>query len=267
MTTGNQATGNPTSGTPQDSAFHQPAPKQPLAVIDDVPERAMAIFAHPDDGEIGAGAVAATWARRGCEFTFVLCTDGGSGSNDPSMDQEKLRAVRRGEQEAAARTLGVKHLVCLDFPDGGLEDTREFRGQLVKAIRKYRPDTVLTHDPYRMKGFQHRDHRMTGIVTTDSVFPYARDHLHYPEHLNEGLEPHKVRRLLYWGADEPDVVIDITDSLERQIDALYKHESQVGGLKDSGRDAAGRVRTRAEEAAAGQAFTYGAAYRQLLARV
>jgi LmbE family N-acetylglucosaminyl deacetylase len=254
------------SRAPQDSAFHQPAPKRPLTVVEDVPERAMAVFAHPDDGEIGAGAAAATWAKRGCEVTFVLCTNGGSGSNDPSMDSSRLVALRRNEQEEAARTLGVAHLVFLDHPDGGLEDNRAFRGDVVRAIRKYRPQTVLTHDPYRMKGFKHRDHRMTGMVTTDAVFPYARDHLHYPEHLKEGLQPHKVRRLLYWGADEPDVVVDITDALELQIDALYKHASQVGGLKDTGRDAAGRVSTRAEEAATGQSFKYGAAYRQLLAR-
>jgi LmbE family N-acetylglucosaminyl deacetylase len=251
---------------PQDSAFHEAAPARKLSVVEDVPERAMAVFAHPDDGEIGAGAVAATWAKRGCEVAFVVCTDGGSGSSDRSMEQAKLREVRRREQEDAARTLGVKHLVCLDFPDGGLEDDRAFRGELVRAIRRFRPDTVLTHDPYRIKGFQHRDHRMTGIVTTDAVFPYARDHLHFPEQVAEGLQPHKVRRLLYWGADEPDIVVDISDSLQLQIDALYKHTSQVGGLKDAGRDAAGRVRTRAEEAAAGQAFKYGAVYRQLIAR-
>ncbi|MBM3958150.1 MAG: PIG-L family deacetylase [SAR202 cluster bacterium] len=257
-----------TSRTPQDSAFHQPGPAQPLTVIDDVPETAMVVFAHPDDAEIGAGAVAGLWAKRGCEVTFVLCTDGGSGSNDPSMDSQRLVALRRKEQAAAAAVLGVARVEFLGFPDGGLEDDRAFRGAVVRMIRKYRPQTVFTHDPYRMKGFQHRDHRMTGIVTTDAVFPYARDHLHFSEQINEeGLKPHKTRRLLYWGADEPDVVFDITESVDLQVEALYKHESQVGGLKDSGRDAEGRVRTRAEESAVGQAFKYGATYRQLLARV
>ncbi|MBI4220040.1 MAG: PIG-L family deacetylase, partial [Chloroflexi bacterium] len=230
-------------------------------------ERAMVVFAHPDDAEIGAGAVAAAWAKRGCEVTFVLCTNGGSGSGDPSMESRTLVGLRRQEQHEAAKVLGVARVVCLEFPDGELEDDREFRGALVRVIRTYRPHTVFTHDPYRMKGFQHRDHRMTGIVTTDAVFPYARDHLHFPEQIrDEALKPHKVRRLLYWGADEPDVVFDISGTLELQIEALFKHASQVSGLTDSGRDAAARVRERAIEAARGEKFKYGAAYRQLLAR-
>ncbi|MBI4305075.1 MAG: PIG-L family deacetylase [Chloroflexi bacterium] len=238
-----------------------------MTVIDDIPERAMVVFAHPDDAEIGAGAVAARWVKQGCEVTFVLCTNGGSGSGDLSMESQRLIDLRRQEQHDAAKVLGVARVVCLDFPDGGLEDDRDFRGAVVRVIRMYRPHTVLTHDPYRMKGFQHRDHRMTGIVTTDAVFPYARDHLHYPDQIRvEGLKPHRVRRLLYWGADEPDVVVDISDTLELQIEALYKHASQVFGLTDTGRDAAARVRERAAEAARGQNFKYGAAYRQLLAR-
>ena len=82
------------------------------------------------------------------------------------------------------------------------------------------PHTVFVHDPYRIRGFQHRDHRKAGIATTDAVYPYARDHLHFPEHITrDGLEPHKVRELWYWGMDEPNVIVDVTDSIERQIAA------------------------------------------------
>ena len=96
--------------------------------------------------------------------------------------------------------MGVKHVVMLGYPDGELEDTRQFLGDVVRALRQHRPHTVFVHDPYRMKGFQHRDHRKAGIATTDAVYPYARDHLHFPEHITrDGLEPHKVRELWYWG--------------------------------------------------------------------
>ena len=132
--------------------------------------------------------------------------------------------------------MGVRHVVMLGYPDGGLEDTRDFLGDVVRAIRRHRPDTVFVHDPYRMKGFQHRDHRKAGIVTTDAIYPFARDHLHFPEHVEqEGLEPHKVRELWYWGADQPDVIVDVTDSIDRQVAALIRHESQMPGLQRPGR--------------------------------
>jgi LmbE family N-acetylglucosaminyl deacetylase len=164
--------------------------------------------------------------------------------------------------------MGVKDVVMLGYPDGGLEDSREFRGEVVRAIRKYRPHTVLTHDPHRVRSFQHRDHRMVGIVTTDAVYPFARDHLHFPEQITEeGLEPHKVRELWYWGADEPDVIVDITDSIDRQIAALLRHESQVAGLNAAPDETIERrVKARATELAAGYGFQYGEAFRRLIAR-
>ena len=161
-----------------------------LTVVTEVPDRAMVIFAHPDDAEIGSGGVIARWAAAGCEVTYVLCTNGSAGTADRSLTPEELVDRRAAEQRAAADFMGVKNLVMLPHPDGGLEDTREFRGDIVRAIRTYRPHTVFAHDPYRFRGFQHRDHRAVGIVTTDAVYPFARDHLHFPEHIvREGLDP------------------------------------------------------------------------------
>ena len=126
----------------------------------------------------------------------------------------------------------------------------------------------LVHDPHRVKGFQHRDHRMAGIVTTDAVYPFARDHLHFPEHITqEGLEPHKVRELWYWGADEPDVIVDITDSIDRQIAALVRHESQLPGFNvPAGKTIGERLTQHAAELANGYGFTHGAVFRRLIAR-
>jgi LmbE family N-acetylglucosaminyl deacetylase len=242
--------------------------RMPFTVIDEVPERAMVVFAHPDDAEIGAGGVVARWTAAGCEVAYVLCTDGGAGTADRALTPAALARQRADEQRAAADFMGVKHVVMLGYPDGALEETREFLGGVVRAIRQYRPHTVLVHDPYRIRGFQHRDHRKAGIVTTDAVYPYARDHLHFPEQITrEGLAPHKVRELWYWGADEPDVLVDVSATIDRQIAALARHESQVPGFNVAPGDTLGaRVKRNAAELAQGHGFAHGAAFRRLVAR-
>ena len=105
-------------------------------------------------------------------------------------------------------------------------------------------------------------------MTTDAIYPFARDHLHFPEHVEqEGLEPHKVRELWYWGADEPDVIVDVTDSIDRQVAALIRHESQMPGFNVPDGDTIGeRVKRQAAEQAAGYGFTHGAVFRRLVAR-
>jgi LmbE family N-acetylglucosaminyl deacetylase len=255
------------------SAGKKPATREAVAaakltIVSDVPDRAMVIFAHPDDAEIGSGGVVARWVAAGCEVTYVLCTNGSAGTGDRSLSAEQLAAKRAAEQTAAADFMGVRNVVMLGYPDGGLEDTRELRGDIVRAIRKYRPHSVFAHDPYRIKGFQHRDHRMVGIVTTDAVYPFARDHLHFPEQITgEGLEPHRVRELWYWGADDPDVIVDVTASIDRQVAALIRHESQMPGLSvRPGETIEQRVKNRAAELAQGYPFTHGAAFRRLVAR-
>ena len=239
-----------------------------LEIVTAVPESAMVIFAHPDDAEIASGGVIARWVAAGCEATYVLCTNGDAGTADRSLTPARLAQQRAEEQRAAADFMGVKHVVMLGYRDGELEDTRQLLGDVVRAIRRYCPHTVFVHDPYRIKGFQHRDHRNAGIVTTDAVYPYARDHLHFPEHITqEGFEPHKVRELWYWGMDEPNVIVDVTDSIEKQIAALIRHESQLPGFNvPAGETIGQRIRQRAAEVAEGYGFRYGAAFRRLIAR-
>jgi LmbE family N-acetylglucosaminyl deacetylase len=243
-------------------------PARKLEIVTDVPDRAMVVFAHPDDAEIGSGGVVARWVAAGCEVAYVLCTDGGAGTADRSLTPEALARKRAEEQRAAADFMGVKHVVMLAHPDGALENSRELLGDVVRAIRRFRPHTVFVHDPYRIRGFQHRDHRHAGIATTDAVYPYARDHLHFPEQITqEGLEPHKVRELWYWGMDEPDIIVDVTDSIDRQIAALARHESQVPGFNvPEGQTIGERVRRNAAELARGHGFRYGAVFRRLIAR-
>jgi LmbE family N-acetylglucosaminyl deacetylase len=239
-----------------------------LPIVTDVPDRAMVIFAHPDDAEIGSGGVVARWVSEGCEVTYVLCTNGDAGTADRSLTAPELAKKRADEQRAAADFMGVKHVVMLGYPDGELEDTRQFLGDIVRALRRYRPHTVFVHDPYRIHGFQHRDHRKAGLVTTDAVYPFARDHLHFPEQITEdGLEPHKVRELWYWGMDTPNVIVDVSGSIDRQIAALVRHESQVPGFNvPAGETIGERVKRNAADLAKGYAFEYGAVFRRLIAR-
>ena len=232
-----------------------PVPK--LVIVTEVPDRAMVVFAHPDDAEIGSGGVVATWIAAGCEVTYVLCTNGAAGTADRALMPAELVRKRADEQRAAADAMGVKHVVMLGYPDGELEDTRQFLGDVVRAIRQYRPHTVFVHDPHRIHGFQHRDHRNAGIATTDAVYPYARDRLHFPEVLAEGLLPHKVRQVYLMGHDEPDTFLDITPTIETKLAALRCHRSQ---LKDFAA-VEGRVRERAADLGKPHGYTYAESFR------
>lgn len=189
--------------------------------------KVMVITPHPDDAEFGVAGTAASWIKQGREVIYIVCTDGDKGSSDPDMTSESIAQIRRQEQMEAAKVLGVSEVIFLGYPDGGLEDTPIFRGELVRLIRKYRPDVVVTADPYR-KYLWHRDHRITGTVTLDAIFPYARDRLSYPEHIAEGLEPHKVKEVYLWASEEPNIYIDISDTFDIKMTALGCHVSQVG---------------------------------------
>ena len=165
----------------------------------------MVLSAHPDDAEFGTAGTVARWTDEGKVIVYVICTNGDKGTRDRSLSPKQISTIRKKEQKAAADILGVREVLFLGYPDQGLEDTPEFRKQIVKLIRTYRPKTLVTSDPYR-RYLWHRDHRIIGQVAMDAVFPYARDHLSYPDLLEAGLEPHKVEEILFWGADD---IIDL----------------------------------------------------------
>ena len=198
-----------------------------------VPERALVITPHPDDSELGCGGTVAKWIKQGTEVVYVLCTNGDKGSSDPDMTSHKLAEIRKIEQQKAAEILGVTEVVRLDYEDGALEDTPLFRGQIVGAIRRFRPDVALFTDPLRTEFYLHRDHRIAGTVTLDALFPYARDRLHYPDHESEGLLPHKTPDALMWGSESPDTFINITGSIDKKIEALVAHKTQIPSCEES----------------------------------
>lgn len=216
--------------------------------MDFTPERALVITPHPDDAEMWAGGVIAKWARAGAEVHYVLCTDGGRGSDNPEVSSEELVAIRSREQLAAAEILGVTNVVMLGHPDGELEDTADFRKDLVRQIRLVKPDVVLTAEPYRRNMQWHRDYRIAGQVALDAVFPYARDHLHFGDlFANEGIEPHKTAAIMFWGSENPNAFMDISGDFDTKVKAVLAHRTQAGDRTNDQMRAF--IRARAEAAA------------------
>lgn len=217
----------------------------------------MVVTPHPDDAEFGVAGTVSRWVREGKSVVYVVCTNGDKGTSDPDMKPGELAGIREKEQLAVAEFLGVREVIFLRYPDQGLEDTPEFRKEIVRQIRKYRPDTVVTADPYR-RYIWHRDHRITGQVTLDAVFPYARDHLAYPDLLAEGLQPHKVKEVLFWATEDPNYCSDITDSFDIKIAALRLHKSQLG--RRPAAEMEKWLRERAKTMAEGEDFELGEAF-------
>ena len=203
-------------------------------------KRAMVVTAHPDDAEYGCSGSVAKWCRLGWDVVYVLCTDGSKGSEDREISSDSLAELRAEEQREAGKTLGLKDVVFLGYPDGYLEPTLELRKDISREIRRWKPDVLITVNPTRdLTGsgyIGHPDHFAAGEAALSAVFPSARDHLTFPELLNdEGLDTHKVREVWvmtfgeganFWNPlEEQDV--------DTSIAALQQHVSQVSNPEES----------------------------------
>lgn len=184
------------------------------------------VVAHPDDAEFPAAGTICRLTDQGKRVVIAQVTSGDKGTPDPNVVSSELAARREAEQQEASRREGSE-VVFLRFPDGELEPNLKLREAIVRMIRTYKPDVVMTHDPFRPYAF-HPDHRAVGYAATDSVYPTARDPLYFKEHFDAGLEPHKTAEIWYFGAESPDLFVDVTDYFDRKIDALQAHVSQVG---------------------------------------
>lgn len=223
------------------------------------PKRALVVIAHPDDAEHGAAGTVAKWVREGCEVNYVQCTDGGKGTSRRDITSEQLAAIRATEQRRACDALGVKELVLLGYPDGELSENQQFLRDIVAQVRRFRPDTVLAPEFFRLDSW-HRDHRVTGRVVADACFPFARDHLEFPELLAQGLEPWKVAHLLMWAPHQVDEAVDISDTVDLKLQALKAHWSQVGENWE-------RVEVRVRERAQDHAQRLGCKYAEIFRRI
>lgn len=196
-------------------------------------QRAMVVYAHPDDAEFGVAGTVAKWARAGVEVTYCMVTNGASGSDDPAMTREKLRDIRYAEQRAAAKILGVKDCVFLGYEDGYLYPTLEVRRDVARQIRIHRPDVLMTMDPTMRIAedfyVNHPDHIAAGEVALRSINPDASTRQMFPELWNdEHLEPHKPKALFLAAFGGRGTVVDISDVLELKVKALRAHTSQLG---------------------------------------
>ena len=193
--------------------------------------RGMVVVAHADDAEYGCSGTVAKWCAEGWEVVYVICTDGSKGSADRDMTQERLSAIRREEQTNAGKVLGLAGVSFLDYEDSTLRPTLELRRDIAREIRRHRPDVLIC--PYPVRSLQgpggHPDHLAAGEAALAAVFPTARDHMTFPELLEEGLEPHKVAEVWIMSHPEPDHWVDVTDHVETGARALAEHKSQVGG--------------------------------------
>lgn len=196
--------------------------------------RTLAVFAHPDDVDFGCAGTVARWVDEGVEVAYLIVTRGDSGGFDETP-RERMPARREAEQRAAAAAVGVRRVDFLDgHHDGTLTASLELRRQITAAIRRFRPDRVLTSSPLRrweqLAGPSHPDHLAVGEATTCAVYPDSRNRFAFPELLDAGLAPWVVREIWYAGGPGPDHVVDVTDQLDRRIAAMRAHRSQTAHL-------------------------------------
>ena len=203
----------------------------------------LGVFAHPDDAEIACGATLSKLAAAGRDVRLLVLTNGDRGSQDPALDRAALAETRRGECERGVRVMGIAGVTVLDTHDGELENSPTIRARVVRAVRELRPTTVISCDPTawffentesRLNAgpagfYNHSDHRTAGVIALDSVYPGAGNPHYFAEHLAEGLRPWDVYDVWLGWTNEPNHHEDVTGFVDRKVDALLAHESQVTG--------------------------------------
>jgi len=229
-------------------------------LLDGVPERVLAVYAHPDDPDVSCGGTLARWAGAGAEVHVLICTHGDKGTIDPGVDPGALARQRAAEAGEAARLLGIAGQHFLGYPDGELVDDPAFRAALVGWVRKLRPLTVLGPDPtavfFGEDYFNHRDHRMTGFALLDALSPAAA----LPHYFPEAGVAYQVETALLSGTLEPTVWVDVTATIEDKAAAVSCHRSQ---FVDGGEWARRAVRERAQEDGRQAGVAYAEGFRRL----
>ena len=197
-------------------------------------KRVLGVFAHPDDVDFGAAGTVSRWAADGLAVAYLLITRGDAGGFD-DRPRSEMPVVREAEQRAAGQVLGVSDIEFLDgYADGTLIPSIELRRDICRAIRRFRPDRILTTSPLRrwerIAGPSHPDHLAAGEATTCAIYPDARNPFAFPELMREGLEPWVVREVWYMGGPNPDHLVDVTDVYPTKLAALRAHVSQISHI-------------------------------------
>ncbi len=215
-----------------------------------IPQSALVIFAHPDDIEFSCAGTVAHWVQSGARVAYVLVTSGDVGIAKADMTREQAGQIRENETVEAAKVVGVSDVTFLRVPDGMAENNMALRKRLVREIRRFRPEVVITGDPTLLftstGGVNHPDHRAVGAAAIDAVFPAAGQPHFYEELEQEGLKAHKVRKIFVSSRGEGSEAVDISSTLELKIEALMKHHSQVGHMSELPNYMRDRAARRAE---------------------
>lgn len=231
-------------------------PSQPSsALLPPGGQHILVIQAHPDDAEFLCGGTVARLVAEEHDVDYLFISRGEQGSNDPTMTSDRIAAMREQEQRRAADFLGVKNVVFLEgYRDGEIEPTLALRRELAGMIRQLRPDIVFSFDPWaRNDVHAHPDHRATAVCALDAM-AVARGGLSYPEQLVDGVTPHSVQHIYFYGTDRPNHWVDISATIETQLSALHLHASQMQGFEDE------FIRRRAIQAGAELKYSYAEAF-------
>jgi LmbE family N-acetylglucosaminyl deacetylase len=230
-------------------------------LVEGVPGTALAVYAHPDDADVACAGTLARWASGGCRVHLIVCTDGGRGTPDPAILPDELARRRAKELATAAAVVGVASHRVLGARDGELDARPRLVEELVRAVRHTKPDVVLGHDPtavfFGQEYFNHRDHRVAGWAVLDAISPSAA----LPHYFPDTGPPHQVSTVYLSGTLEPDVWVDVTETIETKIAAVGCHESQFSAYDD--RWAADAVRRRAAEEGRRAGVAYAEGFRRL----
>lgn len=221
--------------------------------------RVLCVQAHPDDGEIGAGGTVARLIQAGAEVVYLTVTDGGAGTEDASITPLELARLRRREGAAAARLLGVRKMIWLDFPDGGYLQLPAVREKIIEAVRRVRPDALMVMDPW-LPYEAHSDHRISGLAAAEAVLLSGYPHV-CPQQLAGGLAPHAPEAMAFYGTSRPNTFIDVTATWPLKLDALSKHESQFN--PESLEMIGAYLTAKAREQAAGRGYELAEAFKVL----
>ncbi len=224
-----------------------------------IPERALAVFAHPDDPEVGCGGTLARWTAGGCEVSLVIANRGDKGSFDPATDPTALAEQRAQEVASAAGVLGLAEVEHLGYPDGEIDDDADLRARLIAIVRRVRPDALIAPDPTAVffgdSYVNHRDHRQLGWAVLDSLVPAAS-----PLYVPDAGPAHQVALVLLSGTLEADAWVDIGDVLDTKVAAVACHQSRVG---DDPAFVADLLARRAAEEGQRAGVAYAEAFRRL----
>lgn len=213
-----------------------------MDTLETLPEdwtRALAVVAHPDDMEYGAGAAVARWTGQGKEVIYCMVTSGEAGID--GLHPDECGPLREAEQLAACAAVGVDQCDFLRLPDGILEYGVPLRRAIAEVVRRHRPDIVITgnfRDTFGGRNLNQADHIAVGKAVLDAVRD-AGNRWVFPEQLTDGLEPWGGVTAV-WAAGSPQAThgVDITESFDAGVASLRAHQAYIDGLGWEGWDPA-----------------------------